>query len=218
MSSFYLNSYLPLVGTKNGRAACERMRCHPFVDGSIRREPDLEHALPAISCLCRGRQFTPRLQVSDVVAYVLNKRRYVGHLPTTRLTAVLRVTRRFETHLAAAEWYGSKALTLPNNLVVPGNEPKPLNESHQKNKALKHFGETLGYQFWCDEYASRARDCGIVMVCEPLFIDLTWKSPVLSDKALLSVFGNLPSTQNPGKHTITEGQCLLDLVGIGIKL
>ncbi len=209
MNSFYLNSYLPLVGTQKGRDAWERMRCHPFIDGSIRREPDLEHALPAITCLCRGKQFTPRLQVSDVVVYVLNKRRYAGHLPTSRLTAVLRATHRFENHLAAAQWYRGKGIALPNNLMVPGNDPKPLNESHQKNKALKHFGDALGYQFWCDEYASRAADCGVVIVCEPLFVDLTWDAPDLTDEALVKAFGRLPSTQNPGKQRRRKANAFL---------
>jgi hypothetical protein len=54
MTSFYVNSYAPLVSTSAGVEASRRFGIEPFVDYSIRREPDLEHEYPAITCVCRG--------------------------------------------------------------------------------------------------------------------------------------------------------------------
>ena len=58
MPNYYLNSYAPLVSTAAGRKAWELHELPPFIDGSIRREPDLEHEFPSISCLCRAGKLT----------------------------------------------------------------------------------------------------------------------------------------------------------------
>jgi len=73
---YFLTTYTPLVATKDGRVASEKHGIPPFVDGSIRREPDLEHAVPSISCLCRAGKFAPRFQVGDIVGYMTCKGRY----------------------------------------------------------------------------------------------------------------------------------------------
>lgn len=78
MPFFYLNTYVPLAASKAGRDASDRYKIAPFVDGSIRREPDLEHPFPAITCLCRADKFAPRLIPGDIVAYMLRKDRYGG--------------------------------------------------------------------------------------------------------------------------------------------
>ena len=67
---YFLSSYKPLVWTTFGRAAALKHGLLPFIDGSIRREPDLEHEHPSISCLCRAGKFAPRLRVGDVVGYI----------------------------------------------------------------------------------------------------------------------------------------------------
>lgn len=72
----YLTTYHPLVVTAAGRRASDKHNLPPFVDGAIRREPDLEHEWPSITCLCRGEQFAPRLRVGDHVVYMTVKRRY----------------------------------------------------------------------------------------------------------------------------------------------
>ena len=105
MPSFFLNSYVPLVASKPGRDASKLYGIEPFVDGSIRREPDLEHEFPAISCLCRADKFAPRLQAGDIVAYMLRKDRYGQKRAQRSLTAVLRVLHMFPSHAAAAKWY-----------------------------------------------------------------------------------------------------------------
>ena len=42
MGRLFLNTYAALVATPAGREASKRFGLPPFIDGSIRREPDLE--------------------------------------------------------------------------------------------------------------------------------------------------------------------------------
>ena len=81
--NLYINTYQPLACNAAGRAASEKFGIPPFVDGSIRGEPDLEHQFPSITCLCRGRNFAPRLREGDRVVYLTKK----GHIARGRATA-----------------------------------------------------------------------------------------------------------------------------------
>src|SRR5688500_819691 len=74
--SLYVVTYRPLACNVYGTEVSDRRGVPPFVDGSIRREPDLEHVLPSITCLCRKDKFAPRLQVGDHVVYLTHKGRY----------------------------------------------------------------------------------------------------------------------------------------------
>src|ERR1043166_992916 len=103
MPKCYINSYRPLVSTAEGRRASEKHRVPPFVDGSIRREPDLEHAFPSITCLCRAKQFTPRLHVGDYIAFMTVKGSYDRRTEHRRLTAVLEVLKVRPNHSEAAK-------------------------------------------------------------------------------------------------------------------
>jgi hypothetical protein len=216
---FYLNSYRPLVATPAGRQASHTRGIPPFVDGSIRREPDLEHPLPAISCLCRADKFAPRLRVGDTVAYVTVKDRYVaGQPPQRRLTAVLRVVRLFPAHAEAAEWYAAQGLALPNNCLVRGNRPKPLAESHRHHR---HGGCLAGdalLRRWDAGYRARCARFGTFVVCEAMFRDLSWDAPVVEDRHLLEAFGRLPGTRNPGALPAGGLTRLMALLGIAAPL
>ena len=66
----YLNSFRPLTRTAAGRAAVQGYGIRPFVDGSCRREPDLESDFPSITALCRFRSFAPRLQENEIAVYL----------------------------------------------------------------------------------------------------------------------------------------------------
>ncbi len=100
---YYINSYKPLGRTRSGSNLARAAGVEPFVDGSHRREPYLSPSLAAITSLCRGRNFAPRLSVGDIVVYLTVKTRFPGDPKSTRrLPAVLQVTDRFETHLDAA--------------------------------------------------------------------------------------------------------------------
>jgi hypothetical protein len=197
MPSFYLNSYTPLVSTEQGRKARKRYAIPPFVDGSIRREPDLEHRYPGISCLCRGSNFAPRLEVGDVVAYVTNKRD-LGNGKERRLTAVLRVWKIFDTHAAAAEWYREHGLLLPSNCMVPDNRPKPFAQSHGRDSGAN------GCNGWDAAYWERARRWGTFVVCRPLWRKLGESARVVEDDHLKKAFRRVPCLQNPGRMSMQE--------------
>src|ERR1700683_5560370 len=109
----FLVSYTPLVATPHGRNAAAQFRLPPFIDGSIRREPDLEIDWPSISCLCRAGKFAPRLRVGDWVCYMTKKQ---GNM--RRLAAVLCVAHVFDSHAQAANWYNNHSLKLPSNCMV----------------------------------------------------------------------------------------------------
>ena len=127
----FVATFHPLVRTKAGREASSRLAIPPFVDGSCRREPDFESAFPAITALCRGGNFAPRLQPGDAVAYLTVRGRYLhDKVPGWRIVSVLRVLERFESHHAAAEWYAARNIPLPNNCLVPGNPPNTFDRTH----------------------------------------------------------------------------------------
>jgi hypothetical protein len=214
MARCYLNSYIPLVANVVGRQAAERFALPPLIDGSIRREPDLEHDYPGISGLCRTDKFAPRLQIGDRVAYMTNKRDLGTAAPHHRLTAVLEVVEVRPTHEAAAAWYRNNGLPLPSNCMVPGNRPKPLEQSHRICSCEpKAVGDDL-LQVWDEEYQERARQYPIFVVCRPLFCDLSWNAPIVKDEHFTRAFGQPPSTQNPGALDGSAFDTFLKLVDV----
>jgi hypothetical protein len=215
--SFYLNSYIPLAASKAGRDASKKYGIPPFVDGSIRREPDFEHRLPGISCLCRADKFAPRLKPGDVVAYMLRKERYGTARAQRRLTAVLRVLEALPTHSAAAEWYTGHGLSLPNNCWVHGNPAKPLEQGHRRNRN-KHLPARQYHRQWDVEYRGRAMTHGTFVVCECLFTELSWGAPEITEPQLEAVFGCVPGTRNPGVWSTTHADNLLRLLELDIPL
>jgi hypothetical protein len=78
MASF-LVTFRPPVSRRAGRVAADRFGLPPFIDGSCRREPDLESAAPGVSALCRGGNFAPRLHTGDTAVYLTTKRRWSGY-------------------------------------------------------------------------------------------------------------------------------------------
>lgn len=150
---FFLNSYHPLL---RGPA--------PYIDASCRREPDFEARWPTITALCRRRKFAPRLNVGDRVAYMT-----VKVSGGWRLVALLEVEHRFETHELAAEWYRRHRERLPSNLMVDGNPPHPLEDT---NRCGPCANPAAALREWDEEYRERAEECGVVLACRPLFLDL----------------------------------------------
>lgn len=216
MASCYLNSYAPLVTTAAGRSASERLGIAPFVDGSIRREPDLEHAYPAISCLCRADKFAPRLREHDVVAYMLRKGRYGSKEPQRRLTAILRVVTVLPTHTAGAAWYRDRGLALPNNCMVAGNAANPLERSHRLSPKTSCGRAT--HREWDTAYRARAMKYGAFVVCDPLFVDLSWNAPTVTEDVLVDVFGRVQPTLNPERLPMELGRQLAAQLGIEVDL
>jgi hypothetical protein len=203
MPSQYLTTYRALVRNTAGREAIQTYNLPPFVDGSCRREPDFEAAYPSITAICRGRNFAPRLRIGDRIVYLSKKQKYLGQYssPHWRLTSVLEVFKRFETHREAAEWYRDNGLNVLSNCMVAGNDPLPLDQTDRKEKNLKE---------WNGKYYLRARRVGVFLACQKLYMEL-WKPPLIPDEMLVHVFKRIPNTRNPPAIAVTE---LNELVGI----
>ncbi len=218
MPNFYLNSYAPLVASNAGREASKQFAIPPFVDGSIRREPDLEHEFPAISCLCRADKFAPRLIEGDVVAYMLRKETYGTGRAQRRLTALLRVIAIHKSHTEGSKWYVDRGLRLPNNCMVHGNSAMPFEHSHRRVRTSNTLAASQTYKDWDIGYRARAMKFGTFVICQSLYCDLTWNSPEILDSHLIQAFGQVPGTRNPGKQSIAQGQRLMDAVGIDMTI
>lgn len=208
---FYLNTYRPLIATRHGREASREHSILPFVDGSIRREPDLEQPFPTISCLCRAGLFAPRLRIGDVVAYVTVKNAERGQ---RRLPALLKVVRLFDTHVDAAAWFHDQGLPLPSNCLVPGNRPLHMSMSlHAAFGPHRECGKA-GCNAWDTGYQMRARQHGRFVVCEALHRDLDWSAPIVHEHHLTEAFGRIPPTRNPSDLPWKGLSRLLSLLGI----
>jgi hypothetical protein len=219
MSSFFISTYVPLISTRAGREAAAQYAHPPFIDGSIRREPDLEGKYPSITCLCRADKFAPRLNHGDVVAYMTRKGRY-GDVPFAhrRLTAVLQVKEVFESHKAAASWYRARKLKLPKNCFVPGNRPLLLSHSHRLFDSSTCVGDRRTLQAWDSVYRERSEAYGTFVICKKLIRDLSWNAPIVTDKHLVETFGRIPGTQNPGALKSRDLKRLLKVIGLRVSL
>jgi hypothetical protein len=209
LSHFYLSTYGPLAMSKVGRGAAIRYSLPPFIDGSIRREPDLEHEYPAITCLRRTNKFAPRLEVDDVVAFMLKKGSYGMGYRHQRVTAVLRVIAVKQSHVEGAEWYRQRRRRLPNNCMVPGTKAFPLSKSHQViPKRATSRGKDSCSQ-WDTGNKQRAKRWGTFVICQRLFINLDWDAPEVSKEMLMATFT---------RRSMKTGQKFLKQLGLGLKI
>jgi len=197
MSANYLVSFRPLCSTAQGRDAVKHFRLPPYIDGSCRREPDFEHAFPAISCLCRTDKFVPRLETGDRVAYVTTRRAYdKGQEPCWKLVALMQVVQRFESHEEAAEWYRAERLGLPSNCMVPGNAPVPLEKTLGFSEKASCSGPGEELRAWDRFYVERARTYPAVVACRKLMFEGR-VPPRIEKRDWLDWNGKVPGTQNP---------------------
>lgn len=195
----YLCSFSPLCINGRGRMAIEVHKHPQFIDGSCRREPDLESEFPSISALCRADKFAPKLQVGDRVVYVGKKGKY----STSRgscwpLVALLKVEKRFENHEDAAKWYRSVNLALPKNCMVECNPPLEL-EHTSGPKEWGCLDDTQPGEVidnWDRKYRIRAKKFGAFLACSSLWMSL--HSAVWIDNAEMErIMGRRPGTQTP---------------------
>lgn len=213
----YINTFTPLVASAAGRMATQSQGLPPFIDGSIRREPDLEHTFPSISCLCRADKFAPRLRPGNLVAYLTKKARYGAEYPRHwRLIAVLEVITMFDSHPDAATWYASQGLALPSNCMVDGNPPEPLFRSHRINKDAKRLSDDRLLRTWDLGYRHRAREFPLFLACKKRHSTLDFDAPVILEQHLLGAFGRIPGTHNPGR--LPNDQFMRFLRSVGVKL
>jgi hypothetical protein len=207
----YMASYRPLVATDSGADAAARYSLPPYVEGSCRREPDLEHDFPGISSLCRGPSFPRRLRVGDTVVYVTIKASYPGlTVPHWRLAAVLKVIERCDNHEAAAAWYRERELPLPSNCLVEDNEPVPM---HLTTGLFKLEGKTqrpLGVDEWDEQFQERVREEPLYFICEPLYQEVS-RPPAITEPEGVRVFGEkgMPGTRSPSPLTEEQLSALM---------
>ncbi len=203
----YLSSYRPLVMYGRGKSAICRFGIPPFVDYSCRREPDFESRFPSITALCRGSNFAPRLNESDIVVYITRKEKYPGYcLPHRRLTAILKVTKRFESHQEAADWYEASGLAVPGNCMVKSNPPLELDKTGNP--------ENLNcVERWDIGYRRRSKRNGVFLVCDSMFLEFRCP-PLVTEDMLIEVFGRMPGTQNPPRISDQEYFKVAGWVGV----
>lgn len=205
--TYYLASYRPLVMNRCGKYAIQKYGISPYVDDSIRREPDFESQFPSISAICRGVLFAPRLEESDTVVYITVKGNYPGHTERHwRLTAILKVIRRFESHRQAAKWYEKKRIDLPSNCMVPDNHPLSLDQTSNRDNLPS-------VKRWDAIYRKRTDKTPVFLACKTIFLEVD-DPPVVTEETMYGVFGKIPITRNPPKITEEEYENLAMRVGI----
>jgi hypothetical protein len=205
-SNKYLTSFRPLIANAAGLCVTIKYSLPPFIDGSCRREPDLELEWPSVTALCRGSKFAPKLDVGDELFYITVKHKYHDLKESHyRLVAILRVAERFETHREAAIWYRQHSDRLPYNCMVPGNAPLPYDKTNKSQPDLN---------MWDKHYWSRASKYPTFLRCEKLFLDI-YCPPVIIVSDLKAIFGGkVPGTQNPKMITTTEAEEMQKLATI----
>lgn len=213
----YLCSYRPIIRTKQGRQAQENYNFPGYVDGSCRREPNFQNPYPSITALCRFTRFAPRLHTGDKIVYETIKGRYPGHSDGHwRLTAILQVKRRFESHSEAADWYRSHNIQLPKNCMIKGNPPLEFDQTDGKIPSkLKSRRDRLSdeqiVRLWDAGYQDRADKCGIFLSCEAQYLNLQ-NPPILRRSDKLEIFGRVPGTQNPPQISLPQFEKLENII------
>ena len=185
---YYINEFRPLAESAAGRQAIAQHKLPPFIDGSCRREPDLESPFPSITALCRGEHFAPRLKVGDMVAYMTKDFAYPPKTDNTRrLVAILQIEKTWRSHRDAASWYNEQNLPLPRNCMVAGSEPLPLDFTD------RYRNDPRGWEL---HYWRIARTEGVFHACRKVFCELI-EPPRLKNQQLANWFGGtLPDTRN----------------------
>ena len=203
--AYYLVTFHPLCGTRAGRKAILREQLPPFIDASIRREPDFQARPPSVSALCRKQFFATRLKAGDIVVYLATKAKYRGAAAAHwRVVAVLRVRKVFSSHERAAEWYRQRNRRLPRNCVVAGNPPLRLSEAGAAPQDRKSCDGT---------YKAIAKTWKRFLACTPLSLRLHRPS-VLTHSVAVACLGHAPVTQTPKKEPGRKVRRLLAAVGM----
>ena len=201
----YLVSFHPLCSTPHGRRAVKAFRLPPFIDGSCRREPDLQATPASITALCRAGKFAPRLRVGDRIFYMTVKGTY-GRVKGRGLVAALEVIRVLPTHQTAARWYRSRGVGVPSNCMIRGNAPIPVprtrglpsntDESWKLWSKSRSGPPTLAA--WDQGYKERARDFPCFVVTRSLKPSAINNPRIASDEQINAALrtDKVPGTQS----------------------
>ncbi|HOJ07233.1 MAG: hypothetical protein D8M52_10690 [Chlorobi bacterium] len=223
MGKILLNTYRPLIFTKFGSQASIKFNIPPYVDGSCRREPDFESEFPSITALCRGRACAPRLFEGDRIIYLTVKSDYdnIGEAHY-RLTAILKIHKRFENHQDAANWYIKNKILIPSNCLIDGNPPLSIEKtaglkSTQMKRIMNHDESTRNKQLskmlkeWDAEYWDKTKRYPVFITCKKIFIELN-NPPILLTKDLTKIFKKVPVTRTPPEITKNDYKKILTLI------
>lgn len=206
--SIYLAKFRPLNSTSAGEHASRRLGIPPYVDGSCRREPDLELKCPSISALCRGALFVPNLRIGDQVIYMTAKGEYGEGFRHWRLVARLRLTRQFENHAVAGQWYRAYSGRLPSNCMIPENPPLPLDHTYDDGGSGCVAGCRSGagrLEDWDARYWERARRWPMFFACECIWKELV-RPAILRDQDALRILGTTVRVNSRLPIRITESE------------
>lgn len=182
--------------TPQGRETISKFGFPNYIDGSCRREPDLEIEYPSITSLCRKNKLAPSLNYGDIVIYLTVKAPWGNIEAHWRLTAILEVYKRFENHEQAANWYLENGLGLPSNCMVSSNPPLPIDRTGGIPIVFKD-----NISEWDKHYQNRCSEFKTFIICKPQYKNLH-EPPILTSDMLINIFGKVPGTQNP--KIITE--------------
>jgi hypothetical protein len=213
MDRHFLATFHPLIRTVAGRRAAQMYGLPPFIDGSCRREPDFEAPFPSVTAICRAASFAPRLRSGDTVMYLTVKGRYRDDKSAGwRLVAVLHVVERFESHELAAAWYRARRIALPNNCIVPGNDPKSFELTHGRPRREireRAAGDPeRAIRLWDAAYRRRVERWSIFLACRASFLELH-APPQIRESDFAEIFGRTPATQTPPSISTREFSKLL---------
>ncbi|EYF08174.1 hypothetical protein [Chondromyces apiculatus] len=238
----YLVVFQPLCINGAGKKAILKHGYPPFVDGSCRREPDLQSDFPSISALCRRGKFAPRLKEGDRVAYLTVKRAWDDSSSRHwRLVAWLEVHEAFEDHRKAAAWYKKNDLVLPRNCMAPDNPPLPLDHTINtvpKNERSPVSGKLRGnarvvtpdgpLRRTSKHSIQRTAAGDALKVWDQFYKDradehgnflackLLWKElhepPRVTEEDFREVFEHVPGLQNPGAYEKGEVTKLVERI------
>jgi hypothetical protein len=179
---FFLNSYHPLGETEQGRMVATHHRIPPFVDYSIRREPDFQNPFPSVTGLCRCDMLVGQAEAGDFIAYVT-----VKSAGPRRLVAILQVLHKMPSHAAAADWYRREGLDLPTNCVVHGNDALPIALAVPPKNFTTYAAWKAGYRWRSEHYSS-------FLICRAVGGPELVNPPLVPD----GIFGRqFPNTRSP---------------------
>ncbi|HEY3931073.1 MAG TPA: hypothetical protein VGM58_01745 [Verrucomicrobiae bacterium] len=186
---YFLNSFHPLCKNENGQQICRQHNIHPFVDYSIRREPDFESLFPSITGLCRCNKLIGQVKENDFVAYVT-----VKSAGPRRLVAILQVLHKLKNHSEGADWYHRNRLSLPRNCVVRDNDALPLSLAIPPPNFTTYKDWSLGYVWRAKHYPS-------FLVCKAICGPELNTPPFVPE----NIFGRpFPNTRSPKQLTEKE--------------
>ncbi|HSY19052.1 MAG TPA: hypothetical protein VK815_11985 [Candidatus Acidoferrales bacterium] len=190
-TQFFLNSFHPLCKNEVGRNICKNNNIAPFVDYSIRREPDFEHNFPSVTGLCRCDKLIGQAEENDFIAYVT-----VKSAGPRRLVAILQVLHKLKNHSEGADWYHRNRLPLPRNCVVLDNDALPL------SLAVPPSNFTT-YKKWCLGYIWRARHYPTFLVCRAVCGPALRNPPFVPENIFERPFPNTRSPKRISKKEFT---------------